>query len=119
MSQKNLRFTLTTKRFFSVIFISGNRLFGPKSTPTSFSIIFSFFESSAVRFFVVDLLKRRNKCPVTIVFYINFCNSLEVPHVDEAVKRTLGHDGPLGDHGQAVHNGVLPLHVKYFEGFGF
>ena len=33
---------------------------------------------------------------------------LEIPHVDEAVEGALGHDGPLADHGQAVHYRVLP-----------
>ncbi len=34
---------------------------------------------------------------------------LKVPHVDEAVQGALGHDGPLGHHGQAVYDRILAL----------
>ena len=35
--------------------------------------------------------------------------SLEVPHVDEAVQSTFGHNSPLTHHSQTVHDGILPL----------
>lgn len=39
---------------------------------------------------------------------LRWFSHLEIPHVDEAVEGTLGHDGPLADHGQAVDYRVLP-----------
>ena len=34
---------------------------------------------------------------------------LEVPHVDETMQGALGNDGPLAEHADAVHDGVLSL----------